>query len=95
MYFDPGGEGGVIDGGNGVREARSMFGDRGRWGVMVETKGHAGVVSGRKGGRSWSSTEVPVGGAMVALISWIPLTEDETRSGRDGGRRGEASGGSS
>ena len=33
MYFDPGGEGGVIDGGNAVREARSMFGDRGRWGV--------------------------------------------------------------
>ena len=29
VYFDPGGEGGVIDGGNAVREARSMFGDRG------------------------------------------------------------------
>ena len=26
MYFDPGGEGGVIDGGKAVREARSMFG---------------------------------------------------------------------
>ena len=46
-------------------------------GVMVETKVHAGVVSGRKDGRSWSSTEVPVGDAMVALISWIPLSEVE------------------
>ena len=35
MYFDPGGDAGVIDGGNAVREARSMFGDRGRWGVRV------------------------------------------------------------
>ena len=26
MYFDPGGEGGLIDGSNAVREARSMFG---------------------------------------------------------------------
>ena len=33
MYLDPGGEGGVIDGGNAVREARSMLGDRERWGV--------------------------------------------------------------
>ena len=33
MYFDPCGEGGVIDGGNTVREARPMFGDRGRWGA--------------------------------------------------------------
>ena len=91
MYFDPGGEGGVIDGGNTVREDRSMFGDRGGGvsegsspGVMVETKVRAGVVSGRKGGRSWSSVEVPAGAAMVALISWIPLSEGETRVGRDG-----------
>ena len=46
--------------------------------VLVKTKVHAGVVSGMIGGRSWSSTEVPVGGAMVALISWIPLSEGET-----------------
>ena len=38
------------------------------------------------GGRSWSSVEVPAGGAMVALISWIKLSEGETRVGRDGGR---------
>ena len=42
VYFDPGGEGGVIDGGNAVREARSIFGDRGRWGVR-------GVKSGCNG----------------------------------------------
>ena len=65
-------------GGGGVSEGSSP-------GVTVETKVHAGVVSGRKGGRRRSSTEVPVGGAMVALISWVPLSEDETRVGRDGG----------
>ena len=48
-------------------------------GVMTETKVHAGVVSGMKGGRSYSSAEVPAGGSMVALISWIPLPEGETR----------------
>ena len=37
---------------------------------------------GGKGGRSWSSVEVPVEGAMVALI---PSSEGETRMGRDGG----------
>ena len=42
---------------------------------MVETKVHNGVVSGRKRGRNCSRTEVSVGGAMVALISWIPLPE--------------------
>ena len=58
MYFDPGGEGGVVDGdmpferpgpcsaigGGGMSEASSP-------GVMVETKVHAGVVAGRK--RVW------------------------------------------
>ena len=29
--------------------------------------------------------EAPAGGAIVALISWIPLSEGETRVGRDGG----------
>ena len=102
VYFDPCGEGGVIDGGNAVQEARSMFGDRGRWvpeepspGVTVETKVHAGVVSGRKGGRSWSDVEVPAGGAMIALISWMPLSEGETRVGRDGRGGGGQAGGES
>ena len=27
VYFDPGGEGGAIDGGSAVREVRYMFGD--------------------------------------------------------------------
>ena len=75
-------------GGGGVSEGSSP-------GVMVETKVHAGVVSGRKGGRSWSSTEVPVGGAIVALNSWIPLSEGETRVERDGRGGGQAGGGSS
>ena len=42
MYFDPGGEGGVIDDGNAIRKVRSMFDDRGRWGVR-------GVKSGCNG----------------------------------------------
>ena len=42
MYFDPGGEGGVIDGGNAIREARSMFGDRRRWGVRGVKSGFNG-----------------------------------------------------
>ena len=95
VYFDPGGEGGVIDGGHAVRETRSMFGDRGRWsaggikssspGVMVETKVHAGVVSGRKGGKSWSSVEVPARGCNGRADLVDTLSEGETRVGRDGG----------
>ena len=66
MPFERSGQCSTI-GGGGVSEGSSP-------GVMVETKVHAGVVSGRKGGRSWSSTEVPVEGAMVALIYWTPLS---------------------
>ena len=42
MHFDPGGERGVIEVGNAVREARSMFGDRGRWGVRGVKPGYNG-----------------------------------------------------
>ena len=75
-------------GGGGVSEGSSP-------GLMVDTKVHAGVISGRKGGRSWSGTDVPIGGTMVAPISWIPLSEGETRMGRDGGGGGKAGGRSS
>ena len=33
VYFDPGGEGGMIESGYAIREVRSMFGDRRRWRV--------------------------------------------------------------
>ena len=36
-------------------------------GKIAETKVQAGVGAGRKGGRSWSSVEVAIGGVMVAL----------------------------
>ena len=76
-------------GGGGVSEGCSP-------GEMVETKVHDGAVSERKRGRSWSGTEVVVGGVMVALNSWTPLVEGLMRVGRDGGGGGgQASGGSS
>ena len=65
-------------GGGGVSDVLTLD-------VMAETKVHVGVVSGRIGGRSCSSVEVPVGGGMVALISWVPSSEGETRVRRDGG----------
>ena len=65
-------------GGDGVSEGSSP-------GLAVENKVHAGVVSGKKWGRIWSSTEVPVGGAMIVRISWVPSSEGEARVGRDGG----------
>ena len=43
---------------------------------IVENKVQAVVGSGRKGGMSWSSVRVAVGGAMVALISWIPARRE-------------------
>ena len=69
-------------GGGGVLEGSSP-------GVTVETTVHAGVVSRREEGGSWSSVEVPAWGAMVALISWTPLTERETRAWRGGGGGGQ------
>lgn len=36
--------------------------------AMADTKVHAGVVWGRKGGRSWSNVEVAIGGRVVTLI---------------------------
>ena len=62
MYVDPGGEGGVIDGGNAVRKTAPCSATGGGGvpeqsspGEMLESRVHAGVVSGRKGGRNWSS----------------------------------------
>lgn len=103
VNIDPGGEGSIIDGGNAIREARSMLGDRRRWGVRgirsgcnTGTKVHAGISSGRKGGRCWPTMEVPIGGAMLLLISWIPLLGGEARVGRGvGGGGGQAASGSS
>ena len=43
---------------------------------MAETKVQAGVGARRKGGRSWSSVEVAVGGVVVALISRIPARRE-------------------
>ena len=45
-------------------------------GKMAETKVQAGVGARRKGGRSWSSVEVAVGGVVVALISRIPARRE-------------------
>ena len=63
--------------------------------VMADINGHAGVVSGRKRGWSLSCEENTVGRLMVALISWTPLLEDETRVGWGGGHGGQAGIGSS
>ena len=76
MDFCPGGEGCVIDGSDAISEPRFMFGDRrgerrngSAPGAMAETKIHDGVVSGMKGGRSWSNEEVTGESGAVVLIS--------------------------